>query len=241
MNERNIRESTRISIKQLAISMSAILLIGPLQSVAQSNSGPNSNTAAAPQTKTVRIWDACDPVTFNAAVGPGTCQPGHHGQTDFQDFFNELQMDGIAGGWRFNPLLNTSADTFKIVRLDLAPGDRISLQNVGGETHTFTKVEKFGGGFFAPLNPLTGNPKPAPECAQTLSDGSLAPQPETDTNQFVEAGETELGPVAGTSQLPSGVTHWQCCVHPWMRLNVAVHDHGHEHDQEDKQEHAHQQ
>jgi plastocyanin len=134
-------------------------------------------------------------------------------------------------------LLDTTADTLKLVHLELKPGDRISLQNVGGETHTFTKVEKFGGGFFAPLNPLTGNPKPAPECAQVLSDGSLAPQPETDTNQFVEAGETELGPIAGTSQLPPGVTHWQCCVHPWMRMNVAVRDHEHENEQE--QEHAH--
>jgi hypothetical protein len=71
-----------------------------------------------------------------------------------------------------------------------------------------------------------------------LSDGSLAPQPETDTNQFVEAGGTELGPIAGTSQLPQGVTHWQCCIHPWMRMNVAVRDHEHEH--EDEQEHAHQ-
>jgi plastocyanin len=224
-------------MKWLAISMGATLLICPLQGIAQSKTEQNAGTGTAPQTKTVRIWDACDPMSFNAAVGPGTCQPGHHGQTDFQDFFSELQLDAIAGGWRFNPLLDTTADTLKLVHLELKPGDRISLQNVGGETHTFTKVEKFGGGFFAPLNPLTGNPKPAPECAQVLSDGSLAPQPETDTNQFVEAGETELGPIAGTSQLPPGVTHWQCCVHPWMRMNVAVRDHEHENEQE--QEHAH--
>lgn len=242
MNEHSLHESAKRRVKWLAMSMGATLLICPLQSVAQSKLTPNADIGATPNTKTVRIWDACDPVSFDAAVKPGTCLPGHHGQTNFLDFFNELQLDGIAGGWRFNPLLNTSADTLKLVRLELEPGDRISLQNAGGETHTFTKVEKFGGGFFAPLNPLTGNPKPAPECAQVLADGSLAPQPETDANQFVEAGETELGPVAGTSLLPTGVTHWQCCIHPWMRMNVAVHDHGHEHDQEDKQEqeHAHQ-
>jgi hypothetical protein len=233
----NDRKSTNSRITWFAIGMGATLLICPLQSVAQSNTAQNSDKGNAPQTKTVRIWDACDPVSFDAAVQPGTCKPGHHGQTDFQDFFAELQLDQIAGGWRFNPLLNTTEDTLKLVQLELKPGDRIALQNVGGETHTFTKVEKFAGGFFAPLNPLTGNPKPAPECAQVLSDGSLVPQPETDANQFVEAGETELGPVAGTSLLPKGVTHWQCCIHPWMRLDVAVREHDHEH--KDEREHQH--
>ena len=180
-------------------------------------------------TRTIRIWDACDPASFDAAVKPGTCKPGHHGQTDFKDFFGELQLDQIAGGWRFNPLLNTTDGILKLARLELEPGEQLSLQNMGGEVHTFTKVEEFGGGFFAPLNPLTGNPEPAPECARVLADGSLAPQPETDTNQFVEAGTTELGPFAGTRALPLGVTHWQCCVHPWMRMNIVVREHEHEH------------
>jgi hypothetical protein len=223
MNERNFHESTKSRMKWLAICMGTAILISPLPGVAQSNT--------APQTKTVRMWDACDPVSFDAAVGPGTCLAGHHGPTKFLDFFNELQLDGIAGGWRFNPLLNTSADTLKLVQLELKPGDRISLQNIGGETHTFTKVEKFGGGFVATLNPITGNPKPVRECAQVLFDGSLAPKPETATNQFVEAGKTELGPIAGTSVLPAGVTHWQCCLHPWMRMNVAVREQEQEHQQ----------
>ena len=125
MNERNFHESTKSRMKWLAICMGTAILISPLPGVAQSNT--------APQTKTVRMWDACDPVSFDAAVTPGTCLAGHHGQTKFLDFINELQLDGIAGGWRFNPLLNTSADTFKLVQLELKPGDRISLQNIGGE------------------------------------------------------------------------------------------------------------
>jgi hypothetical protein len=149
---------------------------------------------------------------------------------NFNDFFAELQLDGIAGAWRFNPLLNTTDGKFKLVQLELEANDRISLQNLGGETHTFTRVEEYGGGFFAPLNPLTGNPEPAPECALVRADGSLAPQPETDTNQFVEAGTTEQGPIAGTRTLPFGITHWQCCVHPWMRMNIVVRDHNHDHD-----------
>lgn len=233
MNTGNSNKSTRNRMKWHAVGILAAMLICPLISAAQSKNAAgtasNSKEGGGTQTKTIRIWDACDPASFDAAVGPGTCKPGHHGQTNFNDFFAELQLDQIAGGWRFNPLLNTTDGVFKLAKLELEPGDRISLENVGGETHTFTKVEEFGGGFFAPLNPLTGNPEPAPECAQVRRDGSLVPQPETDTNEFVEGGRTEFGPFAGTPALPLGVTHWQCCVHPWMRINVAVHDHKHEH------------
>jgi len=198
------------------------------------NAGAKSGSG--PQTKTIRIWDACDPESFDAAVKPGTCIPGHHGQTKFEDFLGELDLDQIAGGWRFNPLLNTTDGAFKLVQLQLEPGDHISLQNVGGETHTFTKVAEYGGGFFDPLNGRTGNPTPAPECARVLADGSLAPQPESDTNQFVEAATTEAGPLAGTPVLPLGVTHWQCCIHPWMRINVAVREHNHDHEHEHSQQ-----
>jgi hypothetical protein len=180
---------------------------------------------AQSRTKTIRMWDACDPDTFNAVVGRGTCISGHHGQTLFSDFVGELQKDQIAGGWRFNPLLNTSAGVFRLARLNLNSGDQTVIENMGGETHTFTRVEDYAGGFVAFLNPLTGNPVPAPECAQMLN-GQLVPQPESATNEFVEAGKTEAGPTAGSSALPLGISHWQCCVHPWMRLDIVVHEPG---------------
>lgn len=174
---------------------------------------------------TITMRDACDPDSFNAAVRPGTCVAGQHGTTLFSDFIAELQTDQIAGAWRFNPLLNATEGHFKLVRLDLKPGDQTTIENKGGETHTFTRVEKFGGGFVAPLNGLSGNPDPAPECARVLPNGSLVPQPETATNQFVEAGKTEAGPTAGSAALPKGMTRWECCVHPWMRMVVVVHEH----------------
>jgi hypothetical protein len=179
----------------------------------------------AQSTKTIIMRDACDPASFNAAVGPGTCVAGHHGQTLFGDFIGELQSDQNAGAWRFNPMLNATEGNFRLVRLELKSGDQTTIQNAGGETHTFTRVDQFGGGFKAKLNGLTGNPVPAPECAQVLTDGSLTPQPESPTNQFVEAGNTEAGPTAGSSALPLGVSRWECCVHPWMRMVVVVHEH----------------
>lgn len=176
----------------------------------------------AQSTKTITMRDACDPDSFNAVVGPGTCIGGPHGTTPFPDFIAELQEDHIAGAWRFNPLLDASGTHFKLVRLELHRGDHTTIENKGGETHTFTRVKQFGGGFIDVLNGLSGNPDPAPECAQVLPDGSLVPQPESDSNQVVEAGKVEPGPTAGTSALPKGVSRWECCVHPWMRMLVTV-------------------
>jgi hypothetical protein len=166
--------------------------------------------------------DACDPDSFNAVVGSGTCLPGHHGNTLFGDFIGELQSDQIAGAWRFNPLLNATEGHFQLARLELRAGEKTTIQNEGGETHTFTRVQKFGGGFVDVLNGISGNPDPAPECAQVLPDGTLVPQPESPANQVVEAGKIEPGPTAGSSALPKGMTKWECCVHPWMRMIVVV-------------------
>jgi|HubBroStandDraft_6_1064221.scaffolds.fasta_scaffold46712_3 hypothetical protein len=198
-------------MKWLAVGLGVAMLWGSVAANAQA-------------TKTITMRDACDPTTFNAVLGPGVCMPGHHGNTLFPDFIGELQTDQIAGAWRFNPMLNTTEGNLRLARLDLRSGDQTTIQNAGGETHTFTRVKNFGGGFKAVLNGLTGNPDPAPECAQILPGGTLAPQPESDTNQFVEAGKTESGPTAGSAALPPGVSRWECCVHPWMRMVVVVHE-----------------
>jgi hypothetical protein len=58
-----------------------------------------SALAQAQTPKTIAIRDACDPDSFNAVVGPGTCIAGHHGNTLFEDFIAELQSDQIAGAW----------------------------------------------------------------------------------------------------------------------------------------------
>jgi plastocyanin len=213
-------------MKWLTVAIGVALLSSCL---AQGNAQTQKKTSNA----TIKIWDACDPDTFNAAFGSGTCIPGHHGQTVLNDFVGELQTDHIAGGWRFDPLLDASAGTFKLVKVELAPGDHTAIVNNGGETHTFTRVKEFGGGFVDFLNGLTGNPVPAPECAQVLRDGTLVPQPESDSNIFVEAGETEPGPTAGSSVLPNGASRWECCIHPWMRMTVVVKKHEHEHEHED--------
>jgi hypothetical protein len=153
MNDRSSHELTRGKMISLRLCLGTTLLMSPLVVLAQSNAVTGKLEG---QTKTVRIWDACDPKTFNAAVGPGTCEAGHHGETKFEDFFGELQLDKIAGAWRFNPLLDTTEGKLKLVRLDLNPGEQISLQNVGGETHTFTKVKKVCWRIFCSVEPSDG-------------------------------------------------------------------------------------
>jgi hypothetical protein len=113
----------------------------------------------------------------------------------------EVAADRIAGAWRFGSTAYT-----------IASGDSTALDNHGGETHTFTTVAKFGGGFLPVLNQLSGNPVPAPECLQ----------PPSASNIFVEAGTIEIGPAAGSTILPVGKTKVQCCVHPWMRTVINV-------------------
>src|SRR5579862_3761697 len=126
----------------------------------------------------IRMQGPCDPATFNAAVGPGTCIG--NGTITFDHFVKELTATQKAGAWLFSPADGT-----------LAPGTVLSLENRAGEVHTFTKVKEFGGGFIPFLNQLAGTPVPAPECA-TATVGGLIPKPESPSNIFVEAESTEV-------------------------------------------------
>ncbi|HEY8223852.1 MAG TPA: hypothetical protein VIG25_01160 [Pyrinomonadaceae bacterium] len=151
--------------------------------------------------KKIRLLDDCDPTTFNAILGDGACVGNGH--TTFAAFIEELENTQDAHAWRNQPsamLINVGRPTF--------------VENRGGETHTFTPVAQFGGGFVNELNGISGNPVPAPEC---LNFGSIV---------FIDAGGTEQGPTAGSAQLAVGTHRFQCCIHPWMRTVIEVHDPG---------------
>lgn len=173
--------------------------LGPVtkDAVKPSNSSSSSNALV------VRIRDKCDPATFNAAV-PDSCVGD--GNVTFDAFIAELTEDQKVGAWRFNPD-NT----------DGKAGQQIRLESRGGETHTFTNVTQFGGGFVALLNTLSGTPTPAPECGVVATDGSIVPNAEL---LFVPAGAV-IGPNYSVLKPLSGREQkFQCCIHPWMRLTV---------------------
>lgn len=156
------------------------------------------------RSRRIHIVDKCDPATFNAALNnPNACVGNGH--VTFDEFIAELTANQRVEEWHFSPDEIKSEKTVTLV-----------LQNRGGETHTFTEVEDFGGGFVAFLNGLAGNLTPRKECAQILDDGSLAPQPPGPDNIFVSAGTTVQGPL-----IEAGVAEkYQCCIHPWMHLTI---------------------
>jgi len=135
------------------------------------------------------------------AVGPGACLPRNHGTETFKIFLNEITLDHLAGAWRYGSRQYT-----------FGSGRNTLLENRGGETHTFTKVAKFGGGFVSFLNQLSGNLNPAPEC--------LAPP--SSTSLFVPGLTNVAGPTAGSAAMPAGTSRFQCCIHPWMRIEITV-------------------
>jgi hypothetical protein len=168
-------------------------------SLAAAMSGAAATLTADQGRTTVQVRDDCDPATFNAdppaGVGPGTCVGD--GDTTFPDFIAEVSARQSAEKWRFNP-------------------DRVSeprplvATNRGGEVHTFTKVQKFGGGVVDILNQLSGNPVPAPECL----DPSVF-DPTSNTHSVVPpGGSVNAQPDNGKTTL------YQCCIHPWMRTTV---------------------
>jgi len=139
----------------------------------------------------VRLFDACDPKTF--AVVPGGCQRnGGITLTQFNKILNQIHS---VPAWHMTP-----------PDLYIKEGDSFVAENYGGENHTFTEVEEFGGGIVPALNEASGNTEVAPECAAITGADILEPGEETDPDTPDEVGDE----------------HYQCCIHPWMRMTVHV-------------------
>ena len=152
----------------------------------------------------VRILDACDPATFNAVIGPGTCADVG-GDVTFAEFLSPNVLPEGHPGWSNEPSY-----------IRLKPDEKVKITNKGGETHTFTEVAAFGGGFIPLLN-LTESPV-APEC---VSDAG-GPDPAL---VFIPSG----GKLQVTG-LGVGTHLFECCIHPWMRAAIKVVAEGEEED-----------
>ena len=144
-----------------------------------------SATMGAASHRTVQILDNCDGPSFNAALGPGTCdRPG--GMTF--DRFNEAFAKGGASSWQFSP-----------ARITLGEGGSVTAINRGGEEHTFSRVAAFAGGCVPPIFMALGlAPNPGAECATLPST-------------IVEPGETaNTGALAtGTYRFQCLIHPWQ--------------------------------
>ena len=168
-----------------------LAVVGPL---ALSSCNTDDFNLVTPVTNgSVSIQDQCDPATFNAALGAGTCT--RQGTVTFAAFNAELTATRSVAAWRFVP-----------TSLAISLGGVITATNQGGEVHTFTEVEQFGGGIVPALNAASGNPNVAPECLRLQASDRIGPG-----GSFRTDAETSRG-----------TERYQCCIHPWMRTVVTV-------------------
>jgi plastocyanin len=180
-------ESPRIHLKRrltVVVGIVALLVLVPA-----------AGASAASATRQVQALDDCDPATFNAVLGPGTCVGD--GTTTFSEFIAQLLAQGRAPAWRFAP-----------GQLGLDAGGTLQANNRGGEDHTFTEVANFGGGCIQALNSLLGL-TPVPECAG-FPGGAFA------------ATTIPPGGTVTTTPLSPGIHRFECLIHPWMRTTVTV-------------------
>jgi len=144
----------------------------------------------------VRIQDRCDQATFPPEAG---CV-GSGGVT-FARFLEKLNpTDGGHRAW-----------TFHFGKGHIDAGEPLRITNTGGEPHSFTEVSAFGTGVVPPLNAALPAGTPP---AVAVGFGSLE-----EAN-----GATLLLPGAERTiaNLSPGTHHFQCLIHPWMRLDVEV-------------------
>jgi hypothetical protein len=150
--------------------------------------------ATAPPVQTISVFDLCDRFTFDGNLGPTDCSRGDG--VKFDEFIKVLTRLQMEPDWNFSP-----------AEIHVKHGGTFNAINVGGEVHTFTEVKDFGGGRIQRYNNLSGNLVEAPECRE-LRGGDI------------------LGP-GGTAPLRKPdrvgvIQHYQCCIHPWMRVNVVT-------------------
>jgi len=144
--------------------------------------------------------DECDPTSFNAALGPDFCRNVALAPLGFATTFDALFDEAKSGhpdpNWDFEP------DALVIRR-----GTVLSVVNQGGEPHTFTEVAKFGGGFVGDLNHGEAT---VPECNGGFSNLNVA------RTRVLQGSRLDV------SGLSRGKHLFECCIHPWMRVEVDV-------------------
>ena len=175
-------------------------------------------SVAAADHRTVRAYDDCDAKTFNANVPPNPDgSPGcvGDGRTKFNDFIGQLVENGLVP--------NESAKDWDFDREDstIDRFGRLTIENRGGEYHTFTEVDAFGGSCIPLVNvALNTNAAPADRVGPVPECNELAP------NGLPLILATGVLPnrtlTVDRSTLTPGVHHFQCLIHPWMHSTVTV-------------------
>ncbi len=189
-------------------TVAAVAVLGLSGTAQARDGGSHGNGRAA----VVKVTDDCDPATFVANDVPCV----GNGDTTFDEFIAELTKTGEADDWAFHPRW-----------VDLDRGEAVKAVNVGGEFHTFTRVQHFGGGCL-PVPVLNAGQAPVAECAafDELSQTTGLPP-----GASLRVTSTSPGPAGFSQALQPGKNRFECLIHPWMRAVVIVEDdhgdHGH--------------
>src|ERR1700687_4281388 len=169
------------------------------QPTAKTEPAPSNDSSTSVPAQVVAL-DECDPTTFNAALGPNFCHNvalaalGY--ATTLSDLFAKAGSGTPDPGWDFEPDI-----------LNIKKGTPVVAVDQGGEPHTFTEVAQFGGGFISGLN---AGQETVPECSGGFSNVAVA------RTRIIQGSQLQ---VAGLSK---GKHYFQCCIHPWMRVEVDV-------------------
>ena len=180
-----------------------LMLIAGCVIFAAANAGAQGK-GNSPNVAQVVVLDECDPLTFNAstAAGPDFCKNVALGAFGYSTTLSELLNGAEAGtpdpGWDFEPDL-----------LTIKQGTTVSVVDQGGEPHTFTEVKAFGNGFLPPLNPGSST-SVIPECQGGFKNIAVA------RTRVVQGSHLDV------TGLSKGKHLFQCCIHPWMRMEVDV-------------------
>jgi plastocyanin len=143
--------------------------------------------------------DECDPTTFNAFAGPDFCKNVTLGAfVTLSDLLAGAEAGTPNSGWDFEP-----------DQVTISQGTIVAVVDQGGEPHTFTEVKAFGNGFLPPLNPGSAT-SVIPECAGGFSTVAVA------RTRILQ------GSTLNVTGLSKGKHLFQCCIHPWMRMEVDV-------------------
>jgi plastocyanin len=190
--------------KILVTGAIAILTLGVVAVPASADQGRHrghGHEGRRDDNERVTLNDNCDPATFNAAFGAGTCVPhGKKPTVPLPDFLAKLNpVDFGHPAWNNRPSM-----------LDIDADESIKVKVKGGEFHTFTEVPMFGPGCIGLINDalaLTG-PAPTPvQCGEFFATTGVA---------------ANGGSTLTVSGLSPGTHFFMCEIHPWMRTTVMV-------------------
>ena len=181
-----------------AAPLAAALVL--LAACTERTTAPATSTLEAGPRYVALAADVTHTVRLMDACDPRTftpCARDAGGGVSSDNFFRQLEATGQVGAWHMAPAL-----------VNALVGQTLLAVNVGGRQHTFTEVEQFGGGIVPILNQLSGNTTPAAECLALAPSDLL--DPGESTSEVLDEEGTEL---------------YQCCIHPWMRMTLQVHEH----------------